>query len=86
MKNLNVTSWQLPLSVSATPGCAVSALATLEVQGIAVRPIAAFAAFAGVVADVATDLTAVKRDRAGMDHARIAAVYVPGSLAWSPPI
>ena len=89
MENNIVTSWQLPLSLSATRGCAASALATLEVQGIAVRPTApkaAFAACAGVVADVATDLTAVKRDRAGMDHTRIAAVYVPGSLAWSPPI
>jgi hypothetical protein len=88
MENNIVTSWQLSLAPSATRGCAASALATLEVQGVAVRPSApnaAFAPFAGVVADVATDLTAVKRNRAGMGHTRIDAVYVPGSPAWSPP-
>ncbi|WP_435770883.1 hypothetical protein [Nocardioides sp. SYSU DS0651] len=87
MENYTVTTWQLPLSLSATPGHAASALATLEVQGIAARPTApnaAFAPFGGVVAGV----KAVKRDRAttGMDHTCIDAVYVPGLPAWSPPI
>ena len=82
-------NWQLPLSLSATFGCATSALRTLGSQGIAARPTpvnAAFAPFAAAVVDA--DVKAVKRDRAaaGMDHTRIDAVYVLGSLAWSPPI
>ena len=91
MENFTATTWQLPLSLSATRGCAASALVTSEVQGIAVRPTAptaAFAPFGGGIADVATNGQAVKRDRAttGMDHTRIDAVYVRGLHAWSPPI
>lgn len=89
MENNTVTSWQLPLLVSASRGCAASALATVKVEGVAVRPSApkaAFVAFTGAM-DVATDLTTVKRDRAhtGMGQTGITAAYVPGSLAWSPP-
>ena len=96
MENITVTSWQLPLasglSASATRGRAASALATLEVQGIAARPLAPNAALvaSAACAEVAFDGTAVttaKRDRnTGMGHTGITAVYVPGSLAWSPPI
>ncbi|MFC5728023.1 MULTISPECIES: hypothetical protein [Nocardioides] len=88
MENIMIPSWQLPLSLSATSGCAISVLWTLESQGIAVRPAAPNAAFAPFAAAVDVDVKAVKRDRnAGMGHTRrIDAVYVPGSLAWSPPI
>jgi hypothetical protein len=90
MENIMIpANWQLPLSLSATFGRATSALWTLGSQGIAARPTpatGAFAPFAAAVVD--TDIDAVKRDRAvaGMDHTCINAVYVPGSLAWSPPI
>lgn len=89
MENIMIPNWQLPLSLSATSGCAASALWALKSQGIAVRPTApnaAFVPFCAAVVDV--DVKAVKRDRnAGMGHTRrIDAVYVPGSLAWSPPI
>ena len=70
------SAWQPTLS--ATLGCATSALATLEVQGIAARP-----------ATLATGLApfAVKRERiAGTDHRGTNAAYVPGIHAWSPPI
>ncbi len=83
------SAWQLPLSPSASLGCATSALPTFEVPGIAARaiaPNAAFAPFATLAAAaVATD--AVKRERAhaGMGQ-RGTTAYVPGSLAWSPPI
>lgn len=90
MENFNLADWQLTLSADATLGRAASALVTLPVQGVAVRPTApkaAFAPFAALVADVATDGIAAKRDRnPGMGHTCISAVYVPGSLAWSPPI
>ncbi|WGY00513.1 hypothetical protein QI633_18440 [Nocardioides sp. QY071] len=75
------SAWQPTLS--ATLGCATSALATLEVQGIAARPATALFAVAPF-AVVATD--AVKRERiAGTDHRGANAAYVPGPLAWSPP-
>ena len=80
------SAWQPTLS--ATLGCATSALATLEVQGIAVRPATvatAFAPFAG--APLALASTAAKRERiAGTDHRGANAAYVPGLPAWSPPI
>ncbi|WP_418059727.1 hypothetical protein [Pimelobacter simplex] len=83
------SAWQRPLSPSAFLGCATSALPTFEVQGIAARaiaPNAAFAPFATLAAAVATD--AVKRERAhaGMGRRGTTTAYVPGSLAWSPPI
>ncbi|GAA4808080.1 hypothetical protein ACFQ0K_02620 [Nocardioides caeni] len=76
--------WQLALSACDQ---ATFALATLEVQGIAVRPMTdvARATFA-FDAVAATD---VKRERAatGTDHDGTinAAVAVPGIAAWSPP-
>ncbi len=85
-------TWQLALSPSASLGCAAFALRTVEVQGIAARPAAPTAAFApfGAVAAaaVAIDAPAVKRERAiaGTGQHGTTAVYVPGSLAWSPPI
>ena len=55
MENIKTpANWQLPLSQSATLGCAASALWTLGSQGIAVRPTpvnAAFAPFAAAVVD-----------------------------------
>ncbi|MCR1785962.1 hypothetical protein KVF89_25740 [Nocardioides carbamazepini] len=82
------SAWQPTLS--ATLGCATSALATLEVQGIAARPATvptAFAPFAGASC-VAVAADAAKRERAitGTDHRGSNAAYVPGLLAWSPPI
>lgn len=73
--------WQLALS---SLDQATSVLATLAVQGIAVRPVtnAAPVAFAAGAAVVATD---VKRDRAaGTDHDGTT-VAIPGLPAWSPP-
>lgn len=86
MTDVNV--WQISLTAL---DCATSALATLEVQGISVRqaaPVsAAFAPFAAGDAALATDVTAVKRERAltGMGHRGITSAYVPGSPAWSHP-
>ncbi|HWI43677.1 MAG TPA: hypothetical protein VNS81_08650 [Nocardioides sp.] len=90
MENNIVTGWQLSLLASASCGCAASALATVKVEGLGVRPSApkaAFVAFMGAM-DVATDLTTVKRVRAhaGIGRNGITAAYVPGSLTWSPPI
>lgn len=81
------SAWQPTLS--ATLGCATAALATLEVQGTVARPATAPTAvtpFAGApFAVVAID---AKRERAiaGTDHRGSNAAYVPGPLAWSPPI
>lgn len=86
MTDVNV--WQISLTAL---DCATSALATLEVQGIAVRPAApasaAFAPFAAGDAALATDVTAVKRERAltGNGHRGITSAVVPGSPAWSHP-
>ena len=86
MTDVNV--WQISLTAL---DCATSALATLEVQGIAVRPAAptsaAFAPFAAGEAALADDVTAVKRERAltGMGHRGNTTAYVPGSPAWSHP-
>ena len=86
MTDVNV--WQISLSAV---GCATSALATLEVQGISVRPAApasaAFAPFAAGDAALAIDVTAVKRERAltGMGHRGNTTADVPGSPAWSHP-
>jgi len=85
------SAWQLPLS--ATAGCAMgvrttgapAALATLEVQGIAVRP-AAFATAAAPCAAVTADATKRQRGLAGTRHSGTNAAYVWGSPAWSPPI
>lgn len=85
MTDVNVE--QLALSALA---CATSALATLEVQGIAVRPsttpaAAAFAPFAATGGDVAlADALFVKRERgtSGKGQRGIAA-HVPGPPAWS---
>lgn len=76
----NASAWQLTLSASL--GTATSALATLEVQGIATRPATTLVA---PCAAVATD--AAKRERAftGKGHRGVFAI-VPGSPAWSPPI
>ncbi|GAA4093380.1 hypothetical protein ACFFOS_10180 [Nocardioides kongjuensis] len=75
------SAWQPTLS--ATLGCATSALATLEVQGIAARPATAATGFA----PFAVAAKAVKRERiAGTDHRGSNAAYVPGVHAWSPPI
>ncbi|MBM0126314.1 hypothetical protein [Pimelobacter simplex] len=76
------SAWQPTLS--ATLGCATSALATLEVQGIAARPATLPTAFAPSTV-VATDVA--KRERiAGTDHRGTNAAFVPGVHAWSPPI
>lgn len=75
MKNITITpAWQLTLSGVLSIDCATSALAAVPAQGIAVRP--------------ATDITAVKRERAnaGMGRHGFNAVFVPGPHAWSPPI
>ena len=86
MTDVNV--WQISLTAL---DCATSALATLEVQGISVRQAApasvAFAPFAAGDAALATDVTAVKRERAltGMGHRGITTADVPGSPAWSHP-
>lgn len=93
MKNIayipmtNPSTWQLSLLAL---DCAASALATLEVQGVDVRPTtsnAAFAPFAVAGSVVASELTAVKRDRAhvGMAKRGVIATAAPGSSAWSPP-
>ena len=86
MKNFTTNpamTWQLALSASA---CATSALPTIPSQGTAVRqaPNAAFAPFADAVA---TDVTAIKRERAltGMGHRGTTVAYVLGSPAWSHP-
>lgn len=78
MTDVNVE--QLALSALA---CATSALATLEVQGSAVRPstaaAAVYAPFAAKGGDVATaDGPFVKRERG-------IAAHVPGPPAWSHP-
>ncbi|GEB12791.1 hypothetical protein ACIRN4_08125 [Pimelobacter simplex] len=82
------SAWQLTLSPSACPSCATSALPTFEVPGIAARaiaPNAAFAPFATLAAAVATGALKRERAHAGMGQ-RGTTAYVPGSLAWSPPI
>lgn len=93
MKNITMipmtdsSAWQLSLLAL---DCATSALATLEVQGIVVRPTApnaAFATFAAAGSAVAIEPTAVKRDRAhtGRGYRGVVAVNAPGPSAWSPP-
>ncbi|GAA3539608.1 hypothetical protein [Nocardioides daeguensis] len=75
------SAWQPRLSAL---GCATSAFATLEVQGIAARP-ATVATGVEPFAVVAAE--AAKRERiAGTDHRGSSAAYVPGVHAWSPPI
>ncbi len=80
--------WQLSLSALA---CATSALATLEVQGIAVRPstadAAALAPIAAISGDAAqADGPTVKRERATSGKGqRGFAAHVPGPPAWSHP-
>ena len=82
----NTSAWQLSLLAL---GCATSALAALEVEGIVVRPTAPNAVFAFAAAGcaVASELTTVKRDRAftGKGHRGAIVATVPGSPAWSPP-
>ncbi|MDQ6524418.1 hypothetical protein RB608_12435 [Nocardioides sp. LHD-245] len=82
------SAWQPTLS--ATLGCAASALATVQVQGSAVRPATApttVAPFAGApFAVVATDVAKRERAIAGTDHRGINAARLPGLHAWSPPI
>lgn len=72
------SAWQPTLSAL---GCATSALATFEVQGIAARPATVATGFEPLAA------TAAKRERiAGTDHRGSNAADVPGIHAWSPPI
>lgn len=80
--------WQLSLSALT---CATSALATLEVRGIAVRPSTAAAAAFAPIAALRGDLAQIeapsfKRERgtSGMGQRGIAA-HVPGPPAWSHP-
>lgn len=93
MKNITMipmtdtSAWQLSLLAL---DCATSALATLEVQGIVVRPTApnaAFVPFAAAGSAVAGEPTAVKRDRAntGKGYRGVIAAHVLGPSAWSPP-
>lgn len=81
--------WQLALSAL---DCATSALATLEVQGFAVRPSTAdAAAFAPIAANggelAQADGPSVKRERGttGIGHRGAIAAHVPGPPAWSHP-
>ena len=78
----NSSAWQLSLSAL---GCATSALATLQVQGIAMRPATiptVFAPFALVATDAAPRKRAITAKAVrGSD-----AAHVPGLPAWSPPI
>jgi hypothetical protein len=86
MSDVNV--WQISLTAL---DCATSALATLEVQGVDVRPAvpasAAFAPFAAGVAAEVIDPTAVKRERAltGKGQRGNTSAHVLGSPAWSHP-
>ncbi|TNM37628.1 hypothetical protein FHP29_17705 [Nocardioides albidus] len=81
------SAWQLPLSASF--GHATSAPATLEVQGFATRPAMGTTVF-GTCALVAIDAAERKFAIAGAvaTKGRLGsnAAYVPGPLAWSPPI
>ena len=90
MNPVMTSDWQLPLSAVASLNCATSALPALAAQGVAARaiaPNAAFAPFAAFgVAFVAANEAKRQRAITGMGHRGTTSAYVPGLLAWSPPI